>query len=263
MQLLPGAEPFRSEAGPRRVLLLHGFGSTPFEMRYLAERLQGAGFTSVCPLLPGHGSRKELFARTGWADWLACAQDALRRLQAESAGAPVAVVGQSLGALLALQLAAQAGPPLACIACLATPLSFSPLSGLAVAAYRFTPLRLLDLEVPRSGGADIREPRLRRGLPGYDETPLKAAASFAELQRRTVQLLGRVRAPLLVLHGKEDHTAPPANAERLMAAVASRDKRLTLLPQSYHVLSLDVDRAQAAEALLEHLERNLPLAPPA
>jgi len=33
MELLPGAEPFRLDAGPRRLLLLHGFGSTPFELR--------------------------------------------------------------------------------------------------------------------------------------------------------------------------------------------------------------------------------------
>jgi len=256
MQLLPGAEPFRHEGGDKRALLLHGFASSPFEMRYLAERLEKKGYTSVCPLLPGHGTNLDFFARTGWKEWYATALDSLRRLAAERRGQPLAVVGQSLGALLGLCLAAHHPTLVGALACLATPLSFSPVSKLAVGAYRFSPLRWLDLSVPRAGGADIAEPRLRRGLPGYQRYPLKAVASFARLQGRTKGVLRKVRAPLLAAHGRQDHTAPPDNAETLLARVASPIKRLELLPESCHVISLDVEKSRLGDVLTEFLQRH-------
>lgn len=255
MQLLPGAEPYRLDGGPTRVLLLHGFGSTPFELRYLAEKLQAAGFTCVCPLLPGHGTRPEALTHTRWQDWFATAEHALERLCGEADGAPVAVVGQSLGALLGLRLAALHPEQVAALCCLATPLAFSKLSGLAVAAYRYSPLRFLKLNVPRSGGVDIREPRLRRGLPSYDRLPLKAAVAMDKLQGEVSGLLGTVRAPLLALHGAEDHTAPPESAEQLIEAVGSEHKALELMPHSYHVVSLDVEKAQVADRVRSFLEQ--------
>ncbi|MBM4319230.1 MAG: alpha/beta fold hydrolase [Deltaproteobacteria bacterium] len=251
MQLLHGAEPFRLDAGPSRVLLLHGFASTPFEMRYLGEKLQQAGYTSVCPLLPGHGTDPAVLARTRWQDWASTAQEALQRLHREAGRQKVAVVGQSLGALLALQLAALFPETVAALACLATLLEVGTLSGAAVTAYRYSLLRLLDLSVPRPGGADIRETRLRRGLPSYDRVPLRAAASLRELQGKVARLLPRVRAPLLVLHGRQDHTAPLDSAEQVVRQAASSAKRLEIFPGSYHVLSLDVEKSEVATAILD------------
>ena len=251
MELLPGAEPFRLEGGASRLLLLHGFASTPFEMRYLAERLHQEGHTCVCPLLPGHGTHLSFFARTTWRDWFQTAQSAFEQLVAEVEGSQVAVVGQSLGALLGLRLAALWPKQVAALACLATPLSFLPLSAAAITAYRYTPLRLLNLEVPRAGGVDIRETRLRRGLPGYDRLPLRAAASFRELQREVEGLLHRVHSPLVVLHGSEDHTAPLDNAEQVLRGVSSAVKQIEVLQQSYHVLSLDVEKDKVARVLID------------
>lgn len=262
MQLLPGAEPFRLNAGAPRVLLLHGFGSTPFEMRYLAEKLQQAGYTCVCPLLPGHGTDPSFLARTRWPDWQSTAVHALLRLQQEVGAGKVAVIGQSLGALLALQCAALHPERVAALACLAPLLELGPLSGAAVAAYRFSLLRLLDLSVPRAGGTDIQEPRLRRGLPAYDRIPLRAAASLRELQREVVAHLPAVQAPLLVLHGGQDHTAPRSAAERVVRDAGSASKRLEILPGSCHVLSLDVEKSQVAALIREFLQAHYPLVAP-
>ena len=258
MKLLPGAEPFRLNAGPQRVLLLHGFASTPFEMRYLGEKLQADGYTVVCPLLPGHGTDPTFFARTTWHDWLGTAREALLRLQQEAQPGRVAIVGQSLGALLALELAAAHADKVAALACLSTLLELGTLAGAALTAYRFSLLRLLDLAVPRPGGADIQEPRLRRGLPGYDRVPLRAAASLRELQRKVAGVLDRVRAPLLVLHGRQDHTAPLDAAERVVRAAGSAAKRLEVFPGSSHVLSLDVEKSQVARSIMDFFRAQFP-----
>ncbi len=254
VQILPGAEPFRMGSSKERgALLLHGFGSTPFEMRYLGERLAAAGYTAVCPLLPGHGTNLDFFARTTWRDWYDTAATTLGRLAREVDR--VVVVGQSMGALLALRLAVY--EQVAALGCLATPLELTPLSDAAIRLFSSTPLRLLRIDVPKPGGVDIREPRLRRGLPGYQEIPMSAAASFKALQREVRRLLPRITSPLVAIHGRDDHTAPRSNAELLVREARATTRRLVILPNSYHVVSLDLDKTQVADELVSFFDQAL------
>src|SRR5262245_57332737 len=104
----------------RGILCLHGFTATPFEFSFLAPRLEAAGFTVSAPLLPGHGGDAVDLDRTAWPDWFAGVETAFADLRARCAS--VAVVGQSLGGLLALHLARRRGPELACVASLGAPL---------------------------------------------------------------------------------------------------------------------------------------------
>ena len=105
--IIPGAAPIllestRTDLG---VLLLHGFGDTPESVAPLAKALGAAGWTVHAPLLAGHGRTLREFARSGGEQWLESAREALRTMMAR--GAPVAVVGQSLGGALAAILAAE------------------------------------------------------------------------------------------------------------------------------------------------------------
>jgi esterase/lipase len=59
-------------------------------------------------------------------------------------------------------------------------------------------------------------------------------------------LLPSVRAPLLVLHGAHDHTAPVGSAHRIAARVTSQPLRLRILPRSYHLLAIDEERTIVA-----------------
>ena len=51
------------------VLCIHGFTSTPYEVRYLGESLQRRGLTAVGLTLPGHGTSVAELDTTGWRDW--------------------------------------------------------------------------------------------------------------------------------------------------------------------------------------------------
>ena len=53
------------------VVCVHGFTGTPYEMRYLGDRLAGAGYHVHGLLLPGHGTRVEDLEQTRWTDWTA------------------------------------------------------------------------------------------------------------------------------------------------------------------------------------------------
>src|SRR4051812_28032023 len=71
---LPGAESFFLPGGPTGVLLLHGFTSSPAEVRPLGDFLAAQGYTVYSPLLAGHGTAPEDLRGTTWRDWVASAE---------------------------------------------------------------------------------------------------------------------------------------------------------------------------------------------
>src|SRR6516165_4275342 len=106
------------------VLLIHGLSGTPFEMRYLGERLAAAGVRVCGVRLAGHaGASEELGASTN-AQWYESVVEGFERLHRD--GDPVAVIGLSMGAVLAARLAADQGDAVAGVVML-SPAFFLPL----------------------------------------------------------------------------------------------------------------------------------------
>src|SRR6516162_9766508 len=84
-------------------LLIHGFTGTPWDVRPLGEALSRAGIAVQAPRLPGHGTTPAAMLDARAPDWLLACDEALAQLP----GRRVAVAGLSMGALLALVLAAR------------------------------------------------------------------------------------------------------------------------------------------------------------
>ena len=85
-------------------LLVHGLGGMPHEVRMTAKGIASGGFTVHCCQLAGHcGTQEELLATT-WQQWYASVEAALTQL--EDVCDTVIVGGLSVGAILALRLAA-------------------------------------------------------------------------------------------------------------------------------------------------------------
>ncbi len=57
--------------------------------------------------------------------------------------------------------------------------------------------------------------------------------------------LPRVRVPALVMHSRQDHTAPVGCAERLARKLGGAVKHVALT-ESYHLIASDVEREQVA-----------------
>ena len=87
------------------VLLIHGYTGYAGEYYELAESINKEGFTVSLPRLPGHGTNRRDFLKTGWRDWLNHIQNAYLDLKAEYKD--VSVVGLSMGGVLSLILASR------------------------------------------------------------------------------------------------------------------------------------------------------------
>ncbi|GAA0993072.1 alpha/beta fold hydrolase [Streptomyces rhizosphaericus] len=229
--LLPGAEPFRHDGGEIGVLVCHGFTGSPQSVRPWADHLAARGLTVVAPLLPGHGTRWQDLAVTGWQDWYAEVDRELGRLSRTCER--VFVCGLSMGGALALRLAAQRGAAISGVA-VVNPANriHDPL---AVA------LPVLRHLVPSVKGivSDIAKPGAQES--GYERMPLHAVHSMRRFYRVVDAELPQVTQPLLVMHSPQDHVVPPADSERILSQVSSRDVTERLLERSYHVATLDHD----------------------
>lgn len=222
---------------PLGVVLIHGFTSTPFEVAYLGRALAARGFSVSAPLLPGHGTSIDDLDRTSWTAWVDAVDDAATRMTARCER--VALVGQSLGGLLSLYLASKRSD-IACVGTLAAPLW---LDGMGRWAAAWTaPGAWLDRvrTLPKLGGSDVRDPDAKRMNPAYPVIPTRALSQLVTFMGVVDAELPKVRQPVLVLHAEQDHTAPVACARYI--AARTRAHRIRILPRSYHLLAIDVER---------------------
>ncbi len=243
------AEPFDLPGGPDAVLLLHGLTGSPFEMRYLAERLAAAGLRCRGPIMAGHPDPREL-ARTPWRDWVAGARDELFRL----AGARrTFVAGCSVGALVACALAHDHPDRVQGLALLAPALRLklsgrlAALVGRAPAAWRWATL-------PKRGGSDVRDPEMRRRNPCMEVMPLAAVAELTRFQGEVDRMLPAVRTPAIAVAGGQDHTVAFSGVERLAARLGGGPARVVVLPASWHLVGIDVERDRCAEEVRRFFE---------
>ena len=88
---------------------------------------------------------------------------------------------------------------------------------------------------------------VRAENPCYRGFPVAALGELLAFMDVVDVALPQVRAPLLVMHATQDHTAPVASARRIVARAGSSERpALTILPESYHLISCDVERDQVA-----------------
>ncbi len=245
MPLMPGAEPYSAEGGRTGILLLHGFTGSPKSMTPWGERMAAEGHTVRVPRLPGHGTRWQDMNLTRWEDWYAEADRSFRELR--DACDTVFVFGLSMGGSLTLRLAEQHGDAIRGIV-LVNPAVHSERPD------RFA-LPVLQLFVPAFPGIsnDIKMPGQDEGA--YDKIPLKAAHSLTKLWKAVKEDIARVSQPLLLFRSAEDHVVEASNAKFILEHVSSADATEVVLPDSYHVATLDNDAETIVSGSIEFVRR--------
>ena len=253
---IPGAEPIALDAGPRGVLILHGFGDTPQSVAGLASVLHAHGWTVRAPTLRGHGSTLQAFTTARANEWVQDARSALRDLQSRCSA--LAIIGQSMGGALATVLAAE--EQIDALVLLVPFCSMSP-RGRAIARFH----RIVSLFKPylRSRSeSSILDPIARRHALGRGITTPRLLHELWLVVRRARRCAGRVHVPALVIHSRRDPRIPVSDADRAFRRLGSREKLLEWVERSGHVISVDHDREWVAQRALEwlnaHSEKDAP-----
>jgi carboxylesterase len=250
------AAPIRIPGNGAAVLCLHGFTGTPYEIAPLARALGGAGFAVSAPLLAGHGRTASDLAKTRWQDWFSSAESAFDTLRAEAGVASLAVVGFSMGGLLALHLAKQRAAQVSALAILSTPLRLREWQSGLARVLGYLPSLLLRTRLGnmrKRGGSDVTDDKVRDENPSLRQIPVAGVVELVALGDVVRRELADIRCPLLVAHGERDRTVPLAASFELAGSVASEVVERLWLPRSGHLIPVDVERNQLSEAVVRFI----------
>jgi len=256
----------------RTVILVHGLTGTPNEMRHLAFSLNKEGYGVVCPRLANHGRPLQVLKKSTWEEFYAPLRELF--LKTLETGDKVYVAGLSMSALFVLLLAEEFGERLAGGICLAPTLFFDgwnvPWYNRLLPLASYTPLKYR-VFFKESSPYGIKNARIRGmvhrhysrarledtdGLAkfGYAFFPVSLFHQLHRLARTITPLLGRVRAPMLLIHPQEDDTASVRNSRLIHDRISSPVKKLVILTDSYHVITADQEREKVAVEMKAFLE---------
>ncbi len=245
-----GAEPFTLGSGSHAILFLHGWTSSPRELRFLAQEVAAAGFTCYGPLLPGHGLTMEALAPTRYSDYLSHAISVFDDLTIRYDR--VSVCGLSMGGLLGLQMAlTREVANLVLIAPFLRPwgrtfgipndwlIGRVPLPG----------------TISKSSAGPIKYAKAAEDHIAYHAMPAAAMVSVVDASRRLRNRAVGVTCPVLIHHDVNDTTSDIAGSLHLIKSLGSIDKTLRVYQRGKHVITLDFDRAQIESETVAWLTR--------
>jgi carboxylesterase len=257
----------RFKGGKVGVLLLHGLGGTPAEVRFVAMGLNKAGYTVHTPQLAGHGGATD--GDTKWQDWYRSARAALVELRKECD--TVIVGGLCMGAILGLHLAARQPDKVQGVAL------FSPTLWINGWAMPWT-MRLFNLvhsrrvaqmmTFPDAESLGIKCPRVRQfvkaaleGNTEYGSTgvPATMVLEHRRMVKAAKNILHRVRQRTLIVHSRQDDYAALNNATFLQGELTG-GVDMVVLEDSYHMVTLDKERhvvVEKARAFLDSIVGDL------
>lgn len=260
---------FFKKMGTTAVLFVHGITGTPTEMKFFARQFELSGFTIACPQLKGHCGTFSELKWSRWEDWL----ESLRRccLFLNQHFEKVFIVGLSLGAILGFKLSLMHDLKIDGIVALSPTLFFdgwnvSTTQWLIGAAVVFSPLRYICTfkDGPPYGIKDEymrnRVMKILNGRKevskqiGHMQVPALTMYETVRLIRSVKKDLNKIKAPVLMVHSREDDLASLKNPDYLKKHLGSARVETLFIDDSYHVIPLDHKRDEVAQQAIQFIE---------
>lgn len=249
------------------IALFHGLCGSPLELQVLATHLRRAGMTVEVPTIEGYTFGTGF---SDWKQWLKQAHNEIDKL-ANASGHPVTIGGLSMGATLALELAAERDDVSAVIA-LSTTLLYD---GWGVPWYRpLLPLaHALGLgrfyEYKERDPFGIKNEQLRAYVKksleqnrvsevGGESFSLSHLVEGERLAAHVIKVLPKIHADLLVIHAIDDEVASVRNADLVLQNTNSEIKESVFLGNSYHIITVDNERETVCAEIEFFLKETVP-----
>jgi carboxylesterase len=252
--------------GKHSVLLIHGLTGSPFEMKYLAKKLNKAGFSVKGPCLEGHCTTVKNLSKTKWGDWYGSVRESFVEMKKSSDS--VSVVGLCMGALLSLHLSCEFGSEVAAVSLISTTLFYD---GWSLPWYKFLlpisyypPLRFFysysETEPYGIKNKPLRERIVRlmkNDSIAYAKTPAASLHELFRLIREVKRELPEVTTPALILHSKEDDLTSTRNPDYVEEKIGSKVVRKIILDDSYHMMTIDNQKDRVAEETIRFFQEQI------
>lgn len=253
---------------PRAVIVAaHGFNDFKGAFEEFGAYAAARGILVEAYDQPGFGARPDRGYWPGTPALMAALEEAVQAARERHPGLPVYVLGESMGAAVALM--AQAGP------------GAEPVSGLILVAPAvwngedlppgyLTVLRVLSALVPslrihgrhlkRMASDNIEMLRALGRDPLYlRETRVDGIAGLVNLMVDAQAVAPRVSVPMLVLLGARDQIVPPEAAKRFVATLPADQCQAATYPDGWHLLLRDHQRGRVYADIASWID-GLPLA---
>lgn len=242
-----------SKTTAAQVILLHGLNSSPLEFGLIAHSLKTRGIGHVALKVDGYTDadpRKPV----SWRSWLDAATTEVNA--SISGDRPVVLGGLCMGGMLAAALALDKRCAADGLALLSPTFVYngwglSPWRHLRHFGYRLGLGRHISIAEREPFG--VKNPKIRKWIAHGMKERAKSAAGPARLPlwalREGEGLIAYVRervqaieCPTLVIHAREDEITRLASVHAVVDLMPARQKRLVVLENSYHMITMDNDR---------------------
>lgn len=240
-------------AAPRAMILaLHGFNDYRAAFDLFGHYAADHGVLVEAYDQPGFGARADRGRWQGTDAMVAALDDAISALRARHPGVPVFVLGESMGAAVAVvALARPEAPPVAGVI-LAAPAVWSgdslPKSyrtALRIIAGLMPPLRVTGGHLGLQASDNIDMLRALGADPLYlRETRVDAVAGLVALMDEANAVAPRLQVPMLILLGGRDEIVPPRDARRFVASLPAASCSVVTYVDGWHLLLRDRQRVR-------------------
>ncbi|WP_047980784.1 alpha/beta hydrolase [Ornithinibacillus contaminans] len=236
-------KPFTFEAGPRAVLLLHGFTGHSADVRMLGRFLEKKGYTTHAPIYRGHGKPPEELIQTRPDQWWSDVQEAFQQLKTLGYK-EIAVCGLSLGGVLSLKLSYSENVKAVIPMC--APMFFDNekqlTAGFQVFSKEYKQLEGKEAEVISEEVASLME----NSSPMFTE--------LGKLIKDVQQNIDTIYTPTMVVQARLDKMINTESATYIYENVEADHKELKWYEESGHVITLDKEKEKLHEDIYQFLE---------
>ena len=246
-----GRLPFRSwrpATEPQAVVLaLHGYADSRDAFEWPAPVFAAYGVAVVAPDQRGFGETAERGHWAGTDRLVADVASVLGQVQARYPGAPVYLLGESMGGAVAMVLAARRRLPVAGIVLTAPAVWGRAHMGVLLRSGLFMVSHALPWFTVQDGGpVRVRATDNLAALRRLSHDPLTSHGSRLDALRGMVDLMDEalaaaraLPAPTLVLYGGRDEVIPPAATAAMWRTLPASGVRRAFYPDGYHLLLRD------------------------
>ncbi len=245
-------QPFFFEgSNGKGVLLVHGWTSTPYEVRRLGLYLNENGYTVLGIQLKGHGTVPKDLEDVKCEDWIDDVTGGYQKLTQTCE--KVYVGGTSIGANLAI-IMAEKEKKVAGLVLMATPHKMRierTVLFFARFLLRFKKQYRKKFYPPTFGLATS----ITR-LISYQSYPVKSVLEAFKLVQEARKNLSAITQPCLIMQSTSDHIVSRGSLESIYNGIGSKVKKRIYIKKAYHTFISDIKNEHVFQDILDFLNEN-------